>query len=185
MKKILICSTKGGGGHIIVSEALTHYLKSEYCVETISIFDDTLSSLDLIKILSLGTYNWIQLYDDLIVHKYFRTLNVCKTLGAWYLSLRHKSLVTIITSYLQKHKPDMVISVVPLINAALIHRSSPAALNLIQYFINALEIFYSTEELSILLEEQGYCDVSAKAIFSGMLGCHRARKPMFEADDKS
>jgi ubiquinone/menaquinone biosynthesis C-methylase UbiE len=53
---------------------------------------------------------------------------------------------------------------------------------LIQYFINALEIFYSTEELSILLEEQGYCDISAKAIFSGMLGCHRARKPVPKAD---
>ncbi len=60
----------------------------------------------------------------------------------------------------------------------LLFRSSPAAYNLIQYFINALEIFYSTEELSVLLEEQGYCDVSAKAIFSGMLGCHRARKPL-------
>jgi UDP-N-acetylglucosamine:LPS N-acetylglucosamine transferase len=121
MKKILICSTKGGGGHIIVSEALAHYLKANYCVETISIFDDTLSSLDLIKFLSFGTYNWIQLYDDLIVHKYFKTLNICKTLGAWYLRLRHKSLVKIITSYLQEHKPDIVISVVPLINAALIH----------------------------------------------------------------
>ena len=59
-------------------------------------------------------------------------------------------------------------------------RSSPAALNLIKYFINALEIFYSTEELTVLLEEQGYCDISAKAIFSGMLGCHRARKPLHE-----
>ncbi len=59
----------------------------------------------------------------------------------------------------------------------LLFRSSPAAYNLIQYFISALEIFYSTEELSILLEEQGYCEISAKAIFSGMLGCHSARKP--------
>ncbi|MGR8998266.1 MAG: class I SAM-dependent methyltransferase [Gammaproteobacteria bacterium] len=62
-------------------------------------------------------------------------------------------------------------------------RSSPAALNLIKYFINALEIFYSTEELSALLREQGYCEISAKAIFSGMLGCHRARKPIPEADN--
>ena len=66
----------------------------------------------------------------------------------------------------------------------LLFRSSPAALNLIQYFINALEIFYSTEELSVLLEEQGYCEISAKAIFSGMLGCHRARKPLLAADSQ-
>ena len=60
----------------------------------------------------------------------------------------------------------------------LLFKSSPEVLALIQYFINALKIFYSTEELSILLQEQGYCEVTAKAIFSGMLGCHKARKPL-------
>jgi len=62
-----------------------------------------------------------------------------------------------------------LICVCVLAERRLLFRSSPAALNLIQYFINALEIFYSTEELSILLEEQGYCEITAKAIFSGML----------------
>lgn len=60
--------------------------------------------------------------------------------------------------------------------------SSPAALNLIKYFTDALEIFYSTEELSILLQEQGFCDISEKKIFTGILGCHRARTPLLKAD---
>lgn len=120
MKKILICSTTGGGGHLIVTEALMHYLGSDYTVEVVSIFNGILSSLDLVKIISLGNYNWIRLYDDLLVGKWFRILNWCKTLGAWYLQLRHKSLVRIITAYLKEQQPDMVISVVPLINDALI-----------------------------------------------------------------
>lgn len=58
----------------------------------------------------------------------------------------------------------------------ILFRSSPAAFNLIKYFIDALEVFYSVKELSILLEKHGYCEVSSKAVFSGILGCHRARK---------
>lgn len=60
--------------------------------------------------------------------------------------------------------------------------SSPGVLNLIKYFIDALEIFYSTEEISTLLYEQGYCDVAEEAIFLGMLGCHRARKTIPEGN---
>ena len=56
-------------------------------------------------------------------------------------------------------------------------RSGPAALNCKKYFINALEMFYSAEELSQVLRELGYADVSAKTVFCGMLGFHRAVKP--------
>lgn len=57
-------------------------------------------------------------------------------------------------------------------------RSSNAALNCKKYFINALEMFYSAEELSDVLRELGYCNVAAKTVFAGMIGCHRAAKPL-------
>jgi demethylmenaquinone methyltransferase/2-methoxy-6-polyprenyl-1,4-benzoquinol methylase len=56
-------------------------------------------------------------------------------------------------------------------------RSHESALNCKKYFINALEMFYTADELSDLLRELGYCDVSAKSVFVGMIGCHRAAKP--------
>ena len=56
-------------------------------------------------------------------------------------------------------------------------RSGPAALNCKRYFINALKMFYSAEELSVVLRGLGYCDVAAKSVFAGMIGCHRAVKP--------
>ena len=56
-------------------------------------------------------------------------------------------------------------------------RSGPAALNCKKYFIQALQMFYSAQELSDMLEDVGFRDVTAKTVFSGMLGFHRAVKP--------
>lgn len=56
-------------------------------------------------------------------------------------------------------------------------RSGPAALNCKEYFIQALQMFYSAQELSDLLEDVGFRDVTASTVFSGMLGFHRAVKP--------
>ena len=56
--------------------------------------------------------------------------------------------------------------------------SSPAALNLIKYFTDALEVFYTTEELSALLQQHGFVEIKQRKIFTGVLGCHRAQKPV-------
>ena len=57
-------------------------------------------------------------------------------------------------------------------------RSGTAALNCKKYFIDALQMFYSADELSQVLRELGYGDVAAKTVFSGMIGHHRAAKPL-------
>jgi demethylmenaquinone methyltransferase / 2-methoxy-6-polyprenyl-1,4-benzoquinol methylase len=56
-------------------------------------------------------------------------------------------------------------------------RSGPAALNCKEYFIQALQMFYSAQELSDMLEDVGFQDVTAKTVMAGMLGFHRAVKP--------
>ena len=58
-----------------------------------------------------------------------------------------------------------------------VFRSGPAALNCKDYFIQALQMFYSAQELSDLLEDTGFRDVTSKTVFYGMLGFHRAVKP--------
>jgi len=57
-------------------------------------------------------------------------------------------------------------------------RSGPAALNCKEYFIQALQMFYSARELSDMLEDVGFESVTSKTVFSGMLGFHRAVKPL-------
>ena len=58
-----------------------------------------------------------------------------------------------------------------------VFRSGPAALNCKEYFIQALQMFYSAQELSDMLEDVGFQSVTSKTVFSGMLGFHRAVKP--------
>lgn len=59
----------------------------------------------------------------------------------------------------------------------LVFRSGQAALNCKKYFIDALQMFYSAQELSDVLQDLGYVEVTAKTVFGGMLGFHRAVKP--------
>lgn len=56
-------------------------------------------------------------------------------------------------------------------------RSGSAAWGVKKYFIDAIELFYSAEELSQVLREQGYRDVVSKSLLVGMIGMHRAAKP--------
>jgi demethylmenaquinone methyltransferase/2-methoxy-6-polyprenyl-1,4-benzoquinol methylase len=59
----------------------------------------------------------------------------------------------------------------------LLFGSGRAALDCKEYFINALQMFYSAEELCALLQDLGYRDVAARTVLAGMLGFHRAAKP--------
>lgn len=58
-----------------------------------------------------------------------------------------------------------------------VFQSGPAALNCKKYFIEALEMFYSAEELSVVMRELGFHDVAAKTRLAGMFGYHRGAKP--------
>ena len=58
----------------------------------------------------------------------------------------------------------------------LIVGSGPAAVQAKQYFMDALELFYTAEDLSILLRELGFVEVRADTVFHGMIGFHRAAK---------
>ena len=57
-----------------------------------------------------------------------------------------------------------------------VFRSGPAALNCRQYFINALRMFYSADELYQLLVHLGYSSVSYKTLIGGTVGFHKAAK---------
>ena len=60
---------------------------------------------------------------------------------------------------------------------ALMFQSNSAAQKCKEYFIDALDLFYSADEMSGVLRESEFCDVSAKTIMAGMIGFHRAVKP--------
>lgn len=59
---------------------------------------------------------------------------------------------------------------------AWIFSSGPAALNCRKYFVNALSMFYSADELSDLLRHLGFHDVTTKTLVGGLVGFHKAVK---------
>jgi len=60
---------------------------------------------------------------------------------------------------------------------AFLFRSGDAAQRCRRYFIEALHHFYSAAEMSAVLREHGFADVSARTVLFGMVGFHRAVKP--------
>jgi len=60
---------------------------------------------------------------------------------------------------------------------AWLFRSGPSALGCRNYFIDALDMFYSAEEFSALLTKHGFVAVEHQRLLAGMIGIHRARKP--------
>ncbi|MDJ0958700.1 MAG: class I SAM-dependent methyltransferase [Arenicellales bacterium] len=64
-----------------------------------------------------------------------------------------------------------------LTTTAWIFESNQAALNCRQYFLDALQLFYSTEELADLLSEVGFVDVRHQNLLGGMIGFHKVKKP--------
>ena len=57
---------------------------------------------------------------------------------------------------------------------AWIFSSGPWALNCREYFMDALNMFYSAEELTELLTHLGFRDIKCKKLMAGLLGYHKA-----------
>ena len=55
-------------------------------------------------------------------------------------------------------------------------RSSPVAVSCHDYFVDAIRLFYSTDELSLLLAELGFSEVSGHSLLGGTVAIHKACK---------
>ncbi len=61
--------------------------------------------------------------------------------------------------------------------AGLLFRSGPAALGSREYFIDIIDMFYSSREFSELLQELGFADIDCEDVWGGIVAFHRAFKP--------
>jgi len=52
----------------------------------------------------------------------------------------------------------------------------PASLKCRSYFVQAIRMFYSTEELSNMLSELGFCNITGNSVLGGAVAFHKARK---------
>ncbi|MDR3550470.1 MAG: glycosyltransferase, partial [Candidatus Babeliales bacterium] len=116
MKKVVVFSSKGGGGHVAVSNALQQYLNDDYSIETNNIFTQVLGPLDFLSRSTGGKVSAENIYNICIARKWYSFLNGYHKMGGWFYYLLQKKAQTLIHQYLDEQKPDLIVSVVPLIN---------------------------------------------------------------------
>lgn len=119
-KRILIFSSKGGGGHTAVSNGLCAYLKDRYDVVVVNIFQDVVSSIDTLSTLTFGRVTGEDLYNFCMVSRWNRLLNKYAELGNYLFETKQQMLERVISDYFKYDRPDLLISVVPFVNGALL-----------------------------------------------------------------
>ncbi len=120
MKKITIFSSSGGGGHTAVANALCAYLDTHYEVEVTNVFSQMLRPLDFAQSLSKGKFCGEDFYNFCMAKKWYQVLNIYYRLGSTYYQLFNKKVVRILHQHLDEKQPDLIISVVPLVNHCIL-----------------------------------------------------------------
>lgn len=115
-KKVLIFTCIGGGGHLSASNALEQYLQDRYSITQLDIFADPIGHIDPIYWLSFKYYSGEHLYNFFMRHHMFRAINFLYHMGCFFFWLNEKRIVKNLIKTITHHKPDVIISVVPLIN---------------------------------------------------------------------
>ncbi len=116
IKKILILTTMGGGGNLEAGKAIESYLRNDYTIESSFVFKDLLQELDPLKLVTAQEYSGEEIYNLLMPGKYFRILSLIYELGTWYIQLQKEKIHIILKDYFTKTQPDLIISVIPIIN---------------------------------------------------------------------
>ncbi len=120
MKKVLIYSSIGGGGHESAREAITAYLKNEYEIAYEYMFDTTLASMDPIQYITFKRYSGVRMYNYFIQKKFFRLINISYDIGRKYIHFFNKLIKRNIKKSILKHNPDLVLSIIPIVNNSIL-----------------------------------------------------------------
>jgi processive 1,2-diacylglycerol beta-glucosyltransferase len=115
-KKIVVFTSTGGGGHMAATRALQSYLEDEYTV--IPYFP--IVENDPMKTVFFGYGDGEDTYNYLIMRKYYNIINLMAKGSKWYYKTYHDMVMHSFIEYLEKVSPDLVISVIPFINKALL-----------------------------------------------------------------
>ncbi len=119
-KRILIFSSTGGGGHTAVSKGLKSYLGSDYDIIVSNVFQEVLGSLDTLGTLSFGRVWSEDFYNFCLRARWTNVAGKFVSVGGGFMAWRQDALESRLLEYFKFAKPDLIISVVPVINCALI-----------------------------------------------------------------
>jgi processive 1,2-diacylglycerol beta-glucosyltransferase len=119
-KKIVVFTSKGGGGHMSATRTLTHYLSQDYDITPI-IFIDILGPLDPVRKFTFQKYTGEDLYNYGLRKgwNYFIN-NILAPIGISRIQAWQDQIKELAYNYLEKLRPDLIISVMGFFNASLL-----------------------------------------------------------------
>lgn len=115
-KKILVFSSIGGGGHMSTVQALQSCLGDRYEIKSVETFQDVLKSFFVLDHYRDGKYGVLKIYNYFLQNNRPFVCNLYLRLGKIFIKSRRKTIKKIFYDYLVQEKPDLVISVVPVVN---------------------------------------------------------------------
>ena len=117
-RKVLIFSCNGGGGHVSAALAIESYLP-HHEVKTIDALGDTLATLDPFYYVTFGRYTGQDIYNFLLRYNYKRFANWFFHFGYLMRNVLAKKITAAFDRVIKQEEPDVIISVIPLVNPFL------------------------------------------------------------------
>ncbi len=118
-KKVAIAWSKGGGAHKSMLDALKNYLCPEYDLVAFNPLEKVWGKLDPVRALSFGYMDSEDFYNCLLARDCRWIINKTFFFGISSMRRHTRYLEDELEKYLRIEKPDLVISVIPVLNYAL------------------------------------------------------------------
>lgn len=111
-KKILILSTKGGGGNTCAANAVASYLKKDYDITIVNVICDIFGCCSSLRPFSYAE----ECYNFLLENRCNLLLNLYNYCGLFAFKFLKIVLTNVLYSYINDNKFDILISITPYIN---------------------------------------------------------------------
>lgn len=118
-KKIAIAWSKGGGAHKSMLDALKTYFADSYDLMEFCPFEVGWGGLDPVRKLTFHYMDGEDLYNYLLANDMPWLINKMHCCGLTSLKRHRKYIQKQLADYISKDKPDLIISVIPILNSAL------------------------------------------------------------------
>lgn len=114
---LMLFSCNYGSGHKMASQAIKQSL-SDYHVKVVDTYDEPLHSFDILRSIS-PSISSEKIVNALANKQCNGIINFMEKIGAKLLLWQTSKVEKLLKSYIVKHKPDMLISCIPLVNSML------------------------------------------------------------------
>lgn len=119
-KSAVVFYSSGGSGHLSTVQCLNSSLGQLLHIDAVNAFAGALQGVDILSRFTHGRFGGEDLYNFFLTHNWFGAAGALAAFGRRYFVQDEKRIKRHLAAVVDAKKPDMIVSVVPLINQALL-----------------------------------------------------------------